>query len=382
MISLSQRIIFDIIEREGADSDALKAARFCTRKILITAAQEVKLEDDGQNLPNILPDMSLVDVNPDLAQVDSNTIKGGFRRQAVSFIEVEVNSGEDPKPSNVPVKKIAAQAADYAGLVFASRPLQIFVIGFVIFGRYFRATLYTHSNVYYSERYDILADTGLEMLIRVVRRVTWQLTDRDMGLDPTVRLAEGHTFYGPSYPSFVVGMTGGAIPHHHPPSNESTTKGHPLWSSLSWLGRSSSVWKCTDGSVLKVAWRNEKRMSESEIYAHASPGSGVARLVNGGDVCMLNVGGNFIKLDTNFIISRLSEGTKIKRTDFNVVLHRVYIQPTGKPLCDYSAIEELLRGLLAALKGLFCTSALLPQDLTFLCQVTVTFMKGESYIVT
>jgi hypothetical protein len=56
------------------------------------------------------------------------------------------------------------------------------------------------------------------MLIRAVRSVNWQMSDRDMGLDPAARPADGHTFHGPSYPSFVVGTTAGQ-PSRPPPNN-------------------------------------------------------------------------------------------------------------------------------------------------------------------
>jgi hypothetical protein len=43
------------------------------------------------------------------------------------------------------------------------------------------------------------------------------------------------------------------------------------------------VWRCTNGKILKVAWRNEKLMSESEIYDLVGADRGVARLKDGGD---------------------------------------------------------------------------------------------------
>jgi Fungal protein kinase len=344
--------MFDIIEREGSDSNM---DRRCMRKILATKSKA--LDDEGQGLPNTMPDLSVVDVDPTLSHTDSIMIdRVPFRGQAASFLEVKINEKDEPEPKarfEGTIKTLTAQAADYAGLHFASRPFQIFVIGFVIYGRYFRAALFTHSNVYFSERFDILTLHGMEMLVRVVRSVTWQLTDREMGLDPVVSLVKGHTFYGPSYPRFVVRMTAGSTGRDHPSSREVTTSGPPLWSSLSWLGRSTSIWKCADGKILKVAWRSEKRMGESDIYGRAGALPGVAWLVDGGDVLMMtDMGSTAVKLDTDLIIKPLSKGMD-KTTEFNVILHRVVLDRVGKPLWSYSSIEELVRGLLAALAGQF-----------------------------
>jgi Fungal protein kinase len=347
--------MFDIIEREGADAKELNAHRHCMRKILVTTSKA--LDDEGQGLPNTMPDLRVIDVDPTISHAASVAVQRVFHRQAASFFEVKINEKEEPEPrtriENF-IKTITAQAADYAGLHFASRPFQIFVIGFVIYGRYFRAALFTHSNVYFSEKFDILTPSGLEMLVRVIRSVTWQLTDREMGLDPAVSLVKGYTFYGPSYPRFVVRMTAEFTPHDHPPSREISTSGPPLWSSLSWLGRSTSIWKCMDGKILKVAWRNEKRMGETDIYGRVGAVPGVAQLVDGGDVLMMmNMGSAAIKLDSNYIIKPLSKGSTEKTTDFNLVLHRVVLDRLGKPLWSYSSIEELVHGLLAALAGLF-----------------------------
>jgi Fungal protein kinase len=329
------------------------------------------LNDEGQGFPNTLPDMSVIDIDPTLAKASAQAIDVDkiFRRQSVSFLEIKISEKEDPEPSpgrHGIIKPLTAQAADYAGMHFASRPFQLYVIGFVIFGRFFRAALFTHSNVYFSAKFDTLTRVGLDMLVRVVRSVTWEMTDRDMGFDPAVSLVQGHTFYGPSFPGFVVRMSAGTsyANRHHPPSREVTTSGPPIWCSLSWLGRSTSVWKCTNGQVLKVAWRSEKRMSESQIYAHAGDQPGVARLVDGGDVVMIYVGGDAILLDTNFVIKRLSAGSRPKTTEFNAILHRVFLDRVGKPIWEYSSTEELGRGLLAALAGLFpCTIYLLTHNL-------------------
>jgi hypothetical protein len=132
---------------------------------------------------------------------------------------------------------------------------------------------------------------------------------------------DGHILYGSSYPSFVVGMSADVIPgHHDSPSRQVTTCGPPLWSSFSWLGRGTSVWKCTNGRILKVAWRNEAGTSEPGIYHLADSRPGLARRGDGGDVHIITPGHPEVKLDTNFIIARLS-----RQTEFNAVLQHVVL---------------------------------------------------------
>lgn len=158
----------------------------CTRKILVTNNRS--LNDKGQGAA-ALPDMSVVGVDPVLGQADS----AHWRRvsSVSSFVKMTMQEGEDPesrRSSKNIIKTLIAPAADYAGLHFASRPFQMFIIGFVIFRRHFRAALFTHSNIYFSEKLDILTRPGLAVLIRVVRSVTWRLTNRDMGLSALLKV--------------------------------------------------------------------------------------------------------------------------------------------------------------------------------------------------
>lgn len=78
--------------------------------------------------------------------------------------------------------------------------------------------------------------------------------------------------------------------------------------------------QCSNGKILKVAWRNEQRMGESDIYQLAGIHPGVARLEDGGDVLMVDLVGAAVKLDTNFIIKRLLEKATVKATEFNAIL--------------------------------------------------------------
>ncbi|KAF5383054.1 hypothetical protein D9615_004941 [Tricholomella constricta] len=340
--------IFDIIESEGSNSTESQGRR-CKRKIVISGSEVFK--DEGQGLASACPDMSVIDVDPstiaspvDIAQV--------FHRQVASFWEIKTSRAEDPEPyhsSPTKVKEFTAQLADFAAYQFAARPLQIYVIGFALFGDTFRAALFTRSNVYFSPAYNISRADGLEMLIRVVRRLTWDATHQDLGMDPCARLTADHTFYGPEYPSFTVDMMGGAnLPSDYPPLRPVITTGFPLWTSLSLLGRGSSVWRCTGDSptILKVMWRNADRVGEAKIYDIIGTGPGIANLIKGGDV-MMQITGKDYCLCTDFIADSLG----IERRGSNVVLHRVVIDKFGKLLWEYNDIRELVNGLRAAITG-------------------------------
>jgi hypothetical protein len=89
-----QRNIFDIIE--GADSDTPRRVCRCTREIIITTSTALKGEE--QRLPNLLRDMSVVDVDPSEVLVECPSI--AFRRQAVSFIEIKLHDREDTATFN------------------------------------------------------------------------------------------------------------------------------------------------------------------------------------------------------------------------------------------------------------------------------------------
>jgi hypothetical protein len=62
--------IFDIIECESDDSEALLNTRRCTRK-----SQSQPFDDEGQGLPAVLTDMSVIDVDPIQTLLDSATIE-------------------------------------------------------------------------------------------------------------------------------------------------------------------------------------------------------------------------------------------------------------------------------------------------------------------
>jgi hypothetical protein len=95
---------------------------------------------------------------------------------------------------------------------------------------------------------------------------------------------------------------------------------------------------------------------------------------------MINLWGNAIPLDTNFIIKSLLDGSRPKTTEFNAILHRVFLDRVGKPIWDYTTIEELGRGLLAALAGLFLCIIYL-RLLIFRLQVTVAWLKKREFCI-
>jgi hypothetical protein len=172
-----------------------------------------------------------------------------------------------------------------------------------------------------------------------------------LGHDPTVQLVENHTYYDSGYPRFKVSMGG------KDDTRCWTTKGYPMWVSLSLFGRGTSVWHANGlhgRCVLKVAWRDENRKNESDIYGAIgfSP-PGVAKFLAGGDVLFpAAMTGKAVKVTVRHIRSDLgideNDGTYLFR---NRVLHRVTIRPVGRPLWKYDTEEELFKGLLAVVAG-------------------------------
>jgi hypothetical protein len=142
------------------------------------------------------------------------------------------------------------------------------------------------------------------------------------------------------------------------------------------------VWKCTDGRILKVAWRNEAGTSEPGIYHLADSRPGLARREDGGDVHIITRGHPEVKLDANFIMARLS-----RQTEFNAVLQHVVLDQIGKnhygstpPLKNLRTVSSPLWQV--SFHFYHHLSLISPQIFLFYPQVAVIFLKLESYIVT
>jgi len=309
---------------------------------------------DAENMPFPLckPDFVLVEVPPTSGfltpAIDVGTVKW---RQICGFIEVKTSLREGPNPgprSSTPVRPIVSQCANYARLILAARPFQLYVMCMFVYGSKFSLGWYDRRGVIVSDDYDI--DNNLDIFIRVVLQLTTHMTSYQLGHDKTARLLEGHSYYQDQYPSFTVslGGDGNTTPMWK-------TYGGPIWSSLSLLGRGTATWRAIslrddEKVVLKTLWRSQTRQSESAVYSYIKPNSaGVAKLSVGDDV-RYAVGKEKNAPVTVGLLRSFTLNDEGSVRD-NPVLHRLAIKPVGRPLWNAQTSEEFILGSLAALKG-------------------------------
>jgi hypothetical protein len=177
---------------------------------------------------------------------------------------------------------------------------------------------------------------GLEIFIRVIRRISCQMTAVELGHDPSVTLADGQTFGQKVWPNFVVRLKDSSA------TMESSviTQGPPMWSTMSVIGRGTHVWKVKQGGktrVLKTFWRKAGCTPESIIFEkiptfslpHPTTGKRVKRCGIARMSCGTTVGSSRgIPISVhNF---RKEHGFELGSLDFT--LERGLVEPVGKPL--------------------------------------------------
>ena len=144
------------------------------------------------------------------------------------------------------VKPVVCQAADYARLNLSARPFQLFSVGFLIFGSEFCVAIFDRAGVLFSPIHDMWEDTGI--FVRVIRSLTCHLSSVELGQDPTVTTLpdQQHEIWRnqtkhlgreapKDFPTFSISMGGFGSPSWY-------TIGLPIWTSVSLLGRGTSVW--------------------------------------------------------------------------------------------------------------------------------------------
>jgi hypothetical protein len=157
-----------------------------------------------------------------------------------------------------------------------------------------------------------------------------------------------------NFPTFVITMGG-------PSGSSWYTIDLPLWTSVSLLGRGTSVWLVLENGagpvlVLKNTWRSASRVSESMIYGSIhGDHPALAKLHHGTDVLFPG--------EQQYITACSLRGLvlddKIDAAD--VFLHRLLLKSRGRPLWEYRSEKELLQGIRAALSGTrpsYCCSLL------------------------
>ncbi|GJJ15479.1 hypothetical protein Clacol_009757 [Clathrus columnatus] len=167
MEPLSQ--IFDRVVQLAVANDNERGRRY-ERKWLANADQPLRGEGDTLSFSEIKPDFTLCD---DFREVIS---------------ELKTTSVQGPKPAKQgdTVKAIVSQAADYARLHLTCRPFQLFSIGLLIFGKQFCVAIFDRDGVQFSPIHDLW--DNLDILIRIIRRMTHEMSPVDLGQDPNVNI--------------------------------------------------------------------------------------------------------------------------------------------------------------------------------------------------
>ncbi|KAF7986621.1 hypothetical protein HWV62_26422 [Athelia sp. TMB] len=309
-------------------------------------------------------------------------------------------------PTNSVPEDIVTQTADYARHHLSARPFLLFSVGLLIFGGHFCIGIYDREGIEfspYSSLWDkALSPTGGKVIspdfIRVIRCHTHSATLVTLGLDPTVELLRGqeiedwksiaHAQGLPkselevvSDPTYRVGMGQG--------SHSWFTLGSPIWSSVSFPGRGTMIWKVWDSTsrkvlVLKNAWRPGGGLSESTIYLsiHNSH-PGLAKFIFGADVAFATGGTkwpiNACRL-RNPNLWRAEEAEKAQTDKATVevvqdgelqnanaqdkddrdeaqyneespVLHRLVLEPIGRPLWQGGTELDIIEAFCATIEG-------------------------------
>ena len=325
---------------------------------------------DGAIMDDRKPDISLID----LPCPDVDPPPEILWRQCALFMEMKKNVRDGPlgkdtlnarlpegsavaNPRVYACKSIVTQMADNARILMATRPFLRFCLHIAFCGTNFNLALFDRNGAIISRSYNFKIHLGL--FIRIVRRLTCEMTAYDLGLDTTVRL-EG-CLGSSKYPSYLVKV-----------SDETwyRTEGIPLWQSTNLLGRGTLVFNARNHResngplyVLKNAWREDGRLKESDLYELVQNSRGLfespkalAKFVVGGDIHLhdgrlVTVGGHRARLGA----AVLGNGA---------TLHRLILARRGKSLASYTKFKHLLKAAWAIVSGvkLFCDFDALVSD--------------------
>ncbi|ETW80102.1 hypothetical protein HETIRDRAFT_321835 [Heterobasidion irregulare TC 32-1] len=298
-------------------------------------------------------------------------------RDVSAFVEVKATKKQGPRPIGArdsTVQMITAQAADYARIFMSARPFMLFSVALLICGSEFCVGVVDRDGVTLSPVLNIWTKT--RTFIQLILSLSCYLTEEELGFDPTVyQICHDTTVtlqVPRPYPAYVIGPVG-----NDAGQRSWCTVEHPTWSSISLTGRGSLVWRVRECvkvehnkpmlrgpvMILKNAWHNSKRDSESDVYLSVKGNHpGVAKFLTGGDVRDLrpvlrrtaeaNPPGPVVKgILENTISVRHLRGDVFDAFAQTPVLHRLILSTVGRPLWEYSSDVELLKGLRAALEG-------------------------------
>lgn len=307
-------------------------------------------------------------------------------RRTGGFCEVKPTPQQGPKSKDPKVvKSVVCQAADYARLHLSGRPFQLFSVGLLIFGSQFCVAIFDRAGVLFSPIHDMWED--IETFIRVIRSLTCHLSSTELGQDPTVTTlpdnqhekwrneTKGLGRVAPKdFPTFVITMGG-------PSSPSWFTIGLPIWTSVSLLGRGTSIWLVRENGagpvlVLKNTWRSSSRISESMIYGSIEGDHpALAKLHQGQDVL-------FPGAQQNITAFHLRGAAQVDEIEGDALLHRLLLKSRGRPLWEYRSEKELLQAIRAALSGMCSRPSLHLLNVLTLAQRMSSCVANIFYIAT
>ncbi|PIL26920.1 hypothetical protein GSI_10058 [Ganoderma sinense ZZ0214-1] len=291
-------------------------------------------------------------------------------RHLVAYMEIKSCSLDLPSPAQLEGNPALTQATDYARGVLVYLPFQLYVYGIILCGSEFRLTWTDRGGVMLSPKYSLLDGDGLRTFIRIVLRLTWEMSPYELGQDTSTEYVECHKSLGRTdYPDLRVRMGG-------PGDNRTwTTFGNPLWLSHTLFGRGTSVWRVLtdEGSpgILKVAWRTVNRTGEQEIYKRIHEIVEGAQRTISGMVNLKSVGGGDVyfkgtALSIPTTVSNLRPWNTTAQPILDMQLHRVVFDDVGKPLWKYKSEEQLFRAMHMALVAHrdLCSLGILHRDIS------------------
>ncbi len=344
-IARPQKAIFEYIEGFRQETHGKPVRQFVrNNKLHRDPLKTPTVEPHTVGFPDLLPDfcLSRADTEPD-SRLWSD--KDGI-------CEVKASSTDSPYNGSAAIPVIF-QSANYARLHSSAKPFNLFSVSLLICGDKFCVAIHDRGGVVVSPEHDMWKE--LETFVRVVRSLTHELSEHELGLDKTVDRHERYFNVKP-------------IGHTQDRRWWKTVGVTPIWSSLSLLGRGTEVWfvqeydprtnkaVSIDLFVMKSAWRHKNRHPESDICKaiqkvldSTKTIISIAKFETGGDVC---VGGHSPPSGSTPVLTvAYLRGHKEDVDNPLPVLHRVVWSTLGKPMWEYSSDLELLKGFRAAIIG-------------------------------
>lgn len=254
-------------------------------------------------------------------------------------------------------------ATNHAGMIMARRPFQLFVVGVLVHGTRFSVAYYDRAGAVFSDEYAL--DTDLDVLVRVIWRLTRNLDLPALGHDPTIQFAADTHYRDMVYPQFYVTVpksplsTGQSRSQDYPVTQSIIetrwkTAGPPLWvSNWSLFGRAAATWRVFDKDgvpcILQACWRYDNSSSDTHARRNVSGYHPALPLTSaGGDVVIIEDAHirhiSFRNVDESSSLALLSD------VQFLILSHDLFTIPL-KPLWDFDSPVEFIQGVRSVIDG-------------------------------